>query len=434
MVSPAGGGVTAGSPLITAVADLQRGVPVSSVSALLGLHGLVAADATGSTADMPSWVATDALANLPAAGIGVQRLLPGEEGNLDFHTSRSRVITLSAYAAGVLPSDGPGPATNQTGWPPEEYGALRLTWAHRPNLRRREVLCTTLADWSANLLRAPSPGLAHDPSAGPCLFGADAYSAMARRTGQAHCNPLPCLHELLEDALLCQEYLAWRAGRATTPVGRRLRWAAEVLDGIVTGGLRPAIEAERVGSQGAASTSLKRVAQLHDDLVYHLLDALCLATGASVRLHEALLHPPTNPLDGMALSEVVYLARAGAAPYRALAARQLGASSEPQAIATLRQLLHDCDGRVVGAALESCRQHPEGLGYSLANSYLNDPSFVSHALLPRACLLISAGRRLPTREWIRLSDAVAQDGREEPEWTAIKEWAKPLLELPHVGG
>lgn len=284
-----------------------------------------------------------------------------------------------------------------------------------------------MADWCANAHRAPAPHPAESDAACLARFGAEAYELPAAHRTIDSSPLVPTVEDWLSARRLDLEYLVRRAGRAGTRLGRRLRRAADAIEMEVRDGLDPARQACLVGSREAARRALARAGALQAEAAHHLVDGLCIALRSDPRLHAALLEPDGYPLEGMGLREVVYLARAGAPAYRALAASRLAGSGDSQAIATLRQLLHDADGRVVAAALRSCCARPDRLGNVLANCYRHDPPTMAHALMPRPCSILLAARDLPSAEWNAVRAAVQADERDDPMWAGVRNWARPLL-------
>ncbi len=90
----------------------------------------------------------------------------------------------------------------------------------------------------------------------------------------------------------------------------------------------------------------------------------------------ALLEDPHELLAGVALNEVIYLARAGARPLRELAARRLAGSDNSSAVSALIQNLYDSDGRTAETALWALLQQPRpGSFRTLVNVVKNGERF-----------------------------------------------------------
>jgi hypothetical protein len=95
---------------------------------------------------------------------------------------------------------------------------------------------------------------------------------------------------------------------------------------------------------------------LADEAAHLIAEAALRQSGLSATASIAILEPPSEPLEGIALNEALYAARAGTRPVRELAARRLAGAEGHAAASTLTQLLYDNDGCVAATALWALQQ------------------------------------------------------------------------------
>lgn len=106
------------------------------------------------------------------------------------------------------------------------------------------------------------------------------------------------------------------------------------------------------------SATLEDAAGMAREAAHLIGEAVLLRVGLPPIVASTLLEPWSEPLDGVALSEMLYLSRTGIRPLRELAARRLGGADQPAASAALLQLLYDGDGRTASTALWSLLRNP----------------------------------------------------------------------------
>jgi hypothetical protein len=199
----------------------------------------------------------------------------------------------------------------------------------------RELL--TLADALADLLRPPALLEAADT----VTWGGLGLCAYDRREE----FPSPSSVEWAEARAAAGAFLADLAGRQRTRYANRLRTA-----GILFGEEAALLRGARLADVCWDARRLAREAALL------LGEAVLPALGLGPGVCQALLEDAGEELDAIAFREVQYLARAGAAPLRILAARRLAGAHVPESEATLFQLLFDSDFAVREAALWSLLQ------------------------------------------------------------------------------
>ncbi len=143
-------------------------------------------------------------------------------------------------------------------------------------------------------------------------------------------------------------FLDWVAATRRSGASRHLRLASRHMLDEADGPLAVLSDLPRRDALRVAAESLS-AARIH------------IEAGASALLKGALSLAGMDPALGAELATLgpspphmvaalVYLARTGVAPFRALAARRLGFADDAQALATLRQLAWDPDPLVAGTA------------------------------------------------------------------------------------
>lgn len=208
--------------------------------------------------------------------------------------------------------------------------------------------------------------------------GISAYESWAREmeriidTGRRVFPPMrEWLADLSARRTLASLYLKELAGRAGTWSARRLAWAGEIYSEEADSALRPAlaltcraysarrsrsIVEDRIESLREAADLVRRAEKLAERAVQHLFEAILNRSHLTEVAGRTLTEPADAPLEGPALQEMIYLARAGQAPFRALAARRLSGASSDQAVATLAQLLYEYEARIATMALHSLQR------------------------------------------------------------------------------
>jgi hypothetical protein len=231
-------------------------------------------------------------------------------------------------------------------------------------LNSRRVL-NALLEWVAFALRAPVWGrCAALPPSVPCGAGLAAYSLWAEALKRDPPRMPGSLHVLIRRArrwqnsrLAAAEFLCELAGTRRSAFANRLRYAATLF-------VREAQEAwtPLLQTQHAATTLVRRAQSWEQEAVGYLMEAVVIALHLPAAAGRALLEPPEEPLTGIALQEMIYLARAGSPPLRLLAARRLTGSDHPQAVSTLTQLLYDSEETVSEMALHILAGTPSHRG------------------------------------------------------------------------
>lgn len=238
------------------------------------------------------------------------------------------------------------------------YRVVRLRQAIGP---RRWRLARCLAEWAATRWLLPFPELCADGVIRWHALGRAAFDLASRSALLQEVSGERSRHEDLD--LLRRDwqkrlhtgvgFLELAAGKMRTSFANRLRWAAEVLDAeaaqlAAQNDAMPAAGSTLITGHGALRTEGHDPARHHenelqswDAAAQYLAEAAVLRARFAPSLTRALLEEPLNELQGTALYEVIYLARAGVNEFRALAARRLaGAAGSPAALATLEQLLY----------------------------------------------------------------------------------------------
>jgi hypothetical protein len=185
------------------------------------------------------------------------------------------------------------------------------------------------------------------------------------------------------------------AGSRRTRFANRLRQAATQCDG----------EAALCWSGATAATPavVENGAQMAMEAAYLIGEAALPVAGLPSSTVTALLGHTDEPLHGVALNELLYLARAGTRPLRELAAKRLADAEGLAATSTLIELLYDEDGRVASTALWSLvRNQTPRLSGALIGAARNgvrfrsglDYSFSLRLLLESALLKTHAADRM----------------------------------------
>ncbi len=150
--------------------------------------------------------------------------------------------------------------------------------------------------------------------------------------------------------LLASRFLISIAGARRTAWARSLRMAgslaadeANMLHDALIGGQATIRVAGVVEVIREASSLARRI---------HGLAAWAALTGAGLDepVTSELLRADGEPPDPRTVGSLIYLARAGSAPFRRLALARLARSSEPQALATIRESANDGDSDVADVA------------------------------------------------------------------------------------
>lgn len=304
---------------------------------------------------------------------------------LDPDTAAAGPITARALAAGRL-------------W---RVGRTRRPCA-TPRTMRQAVW---LAEWIALALGPITPG---GCPTGPGLAHAASGIAVYDLPGR------PDDRELLAWAALrrwAAADLQRRAGSETRPLQRRLARAARL----------HAAEAGRLDAARVAGEAwphlLLRARDLAQAAALEVYDGLLLHTGLAGAGFAALIDPPHEPLEGQALSETLYLARAGARPFRRLAARRLAGAASPAAIDVLCDLLWSPDGPTAVHALQSLRASaPERL-WARAHTLIEGdagPRVGASEPFARSLLAAALEDRIP--EAAAWAEALPEDSPERNLW------------------
>ena len=366
------------------------------------------------------------------------------------------LIWIDARGAGVLRATGgaaslegidlDGMVSTAVPSPRDAEGAvvLRLFRHAGSGPGQHDRVTCALLDWVAQGRRPALPG-GCPRSPVPCesAAGSAAYAVWLRALGET----APSGREPWADARRARAWQRARqvgaaflcdlAGAGRSAVGRRLLRAAELLEQEARNVLAPAAERfEGRRSRAEARRILAAGEALFDAALDLVAEAALLRAGARAGMEECLLGDPSWTLRGATLHEVVYLARAGARPFRQLAARRLAGSDAPIAVSTLRELLYDRDPAVAETALwallragaeEACRWLPRAFE-ALAPS--RRPGM---ALLRRALLVGAVLRDVPEGEAM-LEAARTGSGVGGPERRALRmvaarlaAWAAPAL-------
>lgn len=240
--------------------------------------------------------------------------------------------------------------------------------SRRPVGRRSLRIWSALLEWVAFALRAPTWGrCAALPPAVPCGAGLAAYSLWADALERDPPRTPGSLKALIRRARRWQtsreaasEFLRELAGTRRTAFANRLRYAADIFAREAREALGPIPTAPP-----AAPDLIRRAEAWEQEAVGYLMEAIVIALRLPKTTGSALLEPPEKPLTGMALQEMIYLARAGSPPFRTLAARRLTGSDHPQALSTLTQLLYDSEEMTHEMALYTLAMHPSQRGASI---------------------------------------------------------------------
>lgn len=240
--------------------------------------------------------------------------------------------------------------------------------SRRPVGRSSMRIWNALLEWVAFALRAPTWGrCAALPPAVPCGAGIAAYSLWADALERDPPATPGSLNALIRRARRWQtsreaasEFLRELAGTRRTAFANRLRYAADIFAREAQEALGPIPAAPH-----GAPDLLRRAEAWEREAVGDLMEAIVIALRLPEPTGTALLEPPEEPLSGMALQEMIYLARAGSPPFRTLAARRLAGSDHPQALSTLTQLLYDPEEMTREMALYTLAVHPSQRGVSM---------------------------------------------------------------------
>jgi hypothetical protein len=220
---------------------------------------------------------------------------------------------------------------------------------------------SALMEWVAFAYRAPVwRRCAAQPSATLCGAGlaacslwADALERDPPRTLDSRQSLMRRAHRWQNARQAAADFLLELAGTRRSAFANRLRYAAELFSREAQEALSPLMQAPR-----AAPTLLRRAEEWEKEAVGYLMEAVVIALRLPPIMARALQGPPEEPLFGMALQEMIYLARAGSPPLRTLAARRLAGSDHPQAVSTLTQLLYDSEEAVSEMALNALAKFP----------------------------------------------------------------------------
>lgn len=121
--------------------------------------------------------------------------------------------------------------------------------------------------------------------------------------------------------------------------------------------------------QAGAEPAIRSAAHVAEETAHEIMEAALTRSGLPITAVRALLEESESRLEGVSLTETLYLARAGVRPLRELAALRLAGAESAQAASTLGQLLHDPVGRVASTALWALtRRKPENLLRTLLNA------------------------------------------------------------------
>lgn len=230
----------------------------------------------------------------------------------------------------------------------DSAGRIRRSRSPLGPRSNRELMA--LADWAAILHRPPS----HDG----CATGLAAYDLLLNYLATRRSLPgrsASAVRALAVDwrslRLNGAAFLQELAGKSRAPFANRLRAAAHLMEdeAVVWGsfsGVARLKPPQAVACVTRARDGARRAAGL-------LADALVIGLHLPRSVALPLFQEPGSPLEGVALEEMVYVARAGALPLRQLAARRLAGAESPRALAALQQLLYDADADIAEVALWS---------------------------------------------------------------------------------
>jgi hypothetical protein len=234
----------------------------------------------------------------------------------------------------------------------EFYGLSRSTSPRGPRSRRE---LKALLEWIASAFRPPTTG--------GCRIGGPLQQ---HGGGIAACDLWAAIADAETSGRFARRAAVWReakeagalwlrqvAGRGRSRLANRVRAAADALESEVDLCWR---------NSGVARTD--RIERIQSARAWARESAILLAEAAFARAGlpshaiAALLEEPSERLDGIALNEVIYLARASIRPLRELAARRLAGALAASATSALIQLLYDDDGPVASTALWSLARQP----------------------------------------------------------------------------
>jgi hypothetical protein len=146
------------------------------------------------------------------------------------------------------------------------------------------------------------------------------------------------------------------AGKQRTFFANRLRRAGALFQQEVSECFDPLLTKTAPITPGELITTLHNAHDLAEDAAHILAEGLFPALGLSPLVVSALMEEPGDSLDGMALQELLYLARAGSRPLKQLAARRLAGARQKNATSTLGQLMYDPDKAVRETAMCSLQE------------------------------------------------------------------------------
>lgn len=245
----------------------------------------------------------------------------------------------------------------------------------RPRERRSRRELSALIEWVTFARRPPVLRECAAVSAPvPVGVGLAAYEvwaeALISRTGGWEASLSRALR-WLDARRAAAAFLREIAGRQRTAFAHRLRLAAKRIEEEITTTWEPLVGHLSLFTRSSAPFSrtaraqaaawIRRAGELAAGAIDLIEEAALGASHLPAPLYAALLEPPDGPLEGVALQETLYLARAGTRPFRQLAARRLSGARSPQAVSTLAQMLYDPEEAIAETALRALEQSgPQG--------------------------------------------------------------------------
>ncbi|HSV72688.1 MAG TPA: hypothetical protein VLH79_02900 [Chthonomonadales bacterium] len=311
----------------------------------------------------------------------------------------------------------------------------------RPRAGRHERVTHALADWAALGRRPALPGgcprvaLPCESATGLAAYGVwlRGLSLSARGGGESRVDALRA-RAWQRARWAGAAFLRAVAGAGRDPAARRLLRAADLLEREARDVLGPVGDRLAARRRSEARRLLAPGEALFDAALELVAEAVLMRMGAPAGAEECLLGDPEAILEGSALQEVIYLARAGARPFRQLAARRLAGARAAQASATLRELLFDRDAAVAETALWALLRGGGDEAVRVASrSYGSVPRVRAPGEVPlqRALLVETVLRGAPEAE--ALLDAARSDaGEGDPEPRALRALAMRLTAARRV--
>lgn len=274
-----------------------------------------------------------------------------------------------------------------------------LKRVREPRGLRSHRTLRSLLEWVAGSFRAPTNGGCI--TGGPLESHAEGLAAYDKWSGIT-ADETP--DRFRERAAVWREartsgaaYLRGIAGTSRSRFSNLVRRASDLYDAESDLFCEPAACASTTSrlSRRQMRDTVTGAVHLAEDAAHLLAEAALLRAGLSITAMIAIIESPSESLDGIALNEMLYYARAGTRPVRELAARRLAGAESPAAVSALTQLLCNDDGRVAASALWALLQSPAPrLAGSLLSATRSCPRIRSGLDYPFSLSLLSAYREL----------------------------------------